>query len=154
MQETGENLLEQAFAQVTDEQLRALSVRTGIQRMDSTQLASNIRQMGRMQLLVRVLQRVYRMLSAPDKQRYAEVFAPYLQGHAGQYVYRLKREELPEHLQRLGEVMRWLLVELATEYSEHSTYLVLARVFAEHFRLERERVEAKRSEELSGTCLQ
>jgi hypothetical protein len=32
--------------------------------MDSTLLASNIRQMGRVQLLVEVLQRVQRMLSA------------------------------------------------------------------------------------------
>lgn len=63
MQETGENLLEQAFAQVTDEQLRAFSIRTGTRRMDSTQLASNIRQMGRIKLLVTVLQRVYRMLN-------------------------------------------------------------------------------------------
>ena len=40
MQETGENLLEQAFEQVTDEQLRAFSLKTGKQRMDSTLLAS------------------------------------------------------------------------------------------------------------------
>ncbi len=50
MQETGENLLEQAF-----------SLQTGKQRMDSTLLASNIRQMGRVQLLVTLLQRVWRM---------------------------------------------------------------------------------------------
>jgi len=36
MQETGENLLEQAFEQVTDEQLEAFSFKTGKQRMDST----------------------------------------------------------------------------------------------------------------------
>jgi len=55
MQETGENLLEQAFEQVTEEQLQAFSLKTGKQRMDSTLLASNIRQMGRVQLLVTVL---------------------------------------------------------------------------------------------------
>ncbi|MDY6874181.1 MAG: transposase, partial [Chloroflexota bacterium] len=52
MQETGVNLLDQAFAQVTDEQIEAYQVKTGRQRMDSTQVASNIRQMGRIQLLV------------------------------------------------------------------------------------------------------
>jgi|GEM_PF-1410086 len=41
MQETGENLLEQAFEQVTDEQLRAFSLKTGQQRMDSTLLRVN-----------------------------------------------------------------------------------------------------------------
>jgi len=36
MQETGENLLEQAFEQVTDEQLRAFSLKTGKQRAEAT----------------------------------------------------------------------------------------------------------------------
>ena len=92
MQEKGENLLEQAFEQVTDEQLEAFALKTGQQRMDSTMLASNIRQMGRVQLLVTVLQRVHRMLSKADRQHYADLLAPYLKGHAGQYVYRLKKE--------------------------------------------------------------
>ena len=38
------------------------SPKTGKQRMDSTLLASNIRQMGRVQLLVTVLQRVWRIV--------------------------------------------------------------------------------------------
>src|SRR4030042_331779 len=40
--EHGINLLEKAFEQVTDKQVTALKVRTGMQRMDSTQIASNI----------------------------------------------------------------------------------------------------------------
>jgi len=154
MQERGENLLEQAFEQVTDEQLRAFSLKTGQQRMDSTLLASNIRQMGRVQLLVTVLQRVWRMLSEEDQQRYGELFAPYLQGHAGHYVYRLKKEDLPEHLQRIGEAMGRLLTELEGAYGEQPTYHVLGRVFAEHFRLEAEGLQVKAGSELSASSLQ
>jgi hypothetical protein len=154
MQETGENLLEQAFEQVTDEQLRAFSLKTGKQRMDSTLLASNIRQMGRVQLLVTVLQRVWRMLSEDDQQRYADLFAPYLKGHAGQYVYRLKKEDLPVHLQRIGEEMRRLLTELEAAYGDQPTYHVLARVFAEHFRLGPEGLQVKEGRELSASSLQ
>jgi hypothetical protein len=154
MQETGENLLQQAFEQVTDEQLQAFSLKTGKQRMDSTLLASNIRQMGRVQLLVTVLQRVWRMLSEDDQQRYAELFAPYLKGHAGQYIYRLKKEELPLHLQRIGEEMRHLLTELEAAYGDQPTYHVLARIFAEHFRLEPEGLQVKEGSELSASSLQ
>ena len=154
MQETGENLLEQAFEQVTDEQLRAFSLKTGKQRMDSTLLASNIRQMGRVQLLVTVLQRVWRMLSEEDQQRYADLFAPYLKKHAGQYVYRLKKEDLPVHLQRIGEAMRRLLTELEAAYGDQPTYHILARVFAEHFRLEPEGLQVKEAGELSASSLQ
>jgi hypothetical protein len=154
MQETGENLLEQAFEQVTDEQLRAFSLKTGKQRMDSTLLASNIRQMGRVQLLVTVLQRVWRMLSEEDQQRYADLFVPYLKGHAGQYVYRLKKEDLPVHLQRIGEEMRHLLTELEAAYGDQPTYHVLARIFAEHFRLEPEGLQVKEGSEFSASSLQ
>ena len=72
MQETGTNLLNQVFAQVTDEQIEAYRVKTSRQRMDSTQIASNIRQMSRIQLLVTVLQRVPRMLTEEDQVHYAE----------------------------------------------------------------------------------
>jgi hypothetical protein len=62
MQATGINLLDQVFEQVTDKQIAAFRIKTGKQHMDSTMVASNIRRMGRVQLLVEVLQRVQRML--------------------------------------------------------------------------------------------
>lgn len=74
--------------------------------MDSVLVASNIRQMGRLQLLVEVVQRVHLMLNESDQQGYAEAFAPYLKGHAGQYVYRVKCEETGGHLQQIGEFMQ------------------------------------------------
>lgn len=53
--ETGINLLEQAFEQTTDAQIMDLQVRTGMQRMDSTQIASNIVYASRLRLLVEAL---------------------------------------------------------------------------------------------------
>ena len=67
MQETGENLLDVAFTQITDEQLSAFALKTSKQRMDSTQIGSDIRQYSRLQLLVEVLQRVNRMLNVDDQ---------------------------------------------------------------------------------------
>jgi len=62
MQTKGVNLLDQAFEQVTDEQIATFHLKSGQQRMGSVLLGSNIRQMGRLQLLVEVMQRVQRML--------------------------------------------------------------------------------------------
>lgn len=136
MQETGENLLEHVFAQVTDEQLAAMGLKTGQQRMDSTLVASNIRQMSRLQLLVEVLQRVWRMLDESDQAGYAELFAPYREGSAGQYCYRVKGDEVPGHLEAMGRLMQRLVVELAADYNDHPAYRVLQRVFEEHFVVE------------------
>ena len=154
MQETGINLLDQVFAQVTDEQIEAFQIKTGQQRMDSTQIASNIRQMGRIQLLVTVLQRVQRMLSEQDQVRYAEDFAPYIKGHAGQYVYHMKQEETDDRLQSIGELMHSLLIELKPNYETEPIYQVLERVFSEHYQLEQEAVQRKPNDQLSASSLQ
>jgi hypothetical protein len=154
MQETGINLLDQAFEQVTDEQIVAFQIKTKLQRMDSTQVASNIRRIGRVQLLVEVLQRVQRMLNESDQVRYAADFAPYVQGPAGQYVYHMKTEETDTHLQRIGEFMQRLLVELKPVYAAEPVYQVLGRVFGEHFQLEQQGVVTIPNQDLSATSLQ
>jgi hypothetical protein len=133
MGETGENLIEQAFEQVTDAQVAAFQLKTGSLRMYSTQIASNIRQSCRLQLLVEIVQRAYRMLSEADQAHYAEAFAPYLKGSSGQYVYHLKGQETEPHLQRIGELMYRLLTELTPAYAQHATYHMIQRVFDEQF---------------------
>ena len=154
MQEQGENLLEQAFEQVTDEQVRAFELKTGSLRMDSTQIASNIRRMGRLQLLVEVLQRVHRMLREEEQQQYAESFAPYLKGSSGQYIYRLKAGDVAGHLQSVGELMARLRDELATRYGDEPAYRVLQRVFQEHFHVDEGALRPKAGEELKASSLQ
>jgi len=133
MQETGKNPFEQVFVQVTDEQLAALGLKTGHQRMDSTQVSSDIRRYSRLQLLVEMVQRVERMLSEKDRTRYDDLLAPYRQGSAGQYCYRVKDSDLDSHLQQVGQVMYRLLHELSASYADQAGYQLLQRVFNEHF---------------------
>lgn len=154
MQETGINLLDKAFEQVTDEQITAYHLKTGKQRMDSTQIASNIRTMSRLHLLVEVLQRVHRLLTEEDQRLYAEVFAPYIQGHAGQYVYHIKGQDTNEHLQRIGEVMLHLLAELQSRYAQEPVYQMFERVFGEHYSVQEKVVKIKLENELSASSLQ
>ena len=121
---------------------------------DSTLVASNIRRMGRLQLLVEVLQRVWRMLTERDQARYGEAFAPYLKGNSGQFVYRVKGEDISSHLQQIGLFMHQLLVALQEDYADDPIYQVLARVFAEHYTLSGEQLQVKAAEQLSASSLQ
>ena len=155
MLETGENLIEKAFEQVTDEQVKAYQLKTGKLRMDSTQIASNISDTTRLRLLVEVLQRTHRMLDEADQGRYADEFAPYLKGNAGQYVYRVKAGEGEEHLQRIGELMCRLVDELAVTYADEHAYQILKRVFGEHFVVtEEDNLRPKQGTELRASSLQ
>jgi len=154
MQKEGINLLEQTFEHITDEQLAKFQLKTGKQRVDSTQIASNIRQHGRLQLLVEVLQRVPRMLSETDQASYAELLKPFMQGHPGWYVYQMKQTEFPEHIRRVGLVMYQLLTELKPTYAQCKEFQVLERVFSEHYRLEKSAVIPKAQKELGANSLQ
>jgi hypothetical protein len=153
--EKGINLLEQAFEQITDAQITTLKVRTGIQRMDSTQIASNIVSASRLQLLVEGMQRVERILSEADKARLAESFAPYIRDSAGQYTYRIKgKEAIQEHLDRIGQDIYSLLQELCPTYAAETAYQVLERLFTENFNLVESQAHPKANEEISSGCLQ
>jgi len=154
MQKTGENLIEKAFEQVTDEQIAAFRLRTGRLRMDTTFVSSNIRQMTRLHLLVEMLQRVHRMLWESDRQRYTTEFAPYIQGTAGQFMYHLKGQDVAPHIEQVGLLMARLVAELGATYGDDPTYTLLDRVFHEHFVLEQSRVRVKTGRELNAKTLQ
>lgn len=154
MQTTGENLLEAAFEQVTDDQIQAFGVRTQELRMDSTQIASHIRQYSRLHLLVEVLQRVQRMLSETDQAKYAELLTSYVKGKSSHYVYGLKNSDYTTHIEAVGKVMAQLVSELAVTYGQEPGYQILTRVFAEHFVWEENEQRAKVPSELSASSLQ
>jgi len=154
-QETGENLFEKTFEQVTDEQIAAYALKTNQQRMDSTQIGSNIREMSRLQLLVEVLQRVYRELTAEDQAAWATEFEPYLKGSSGQYLYQIKgRGSHQPHLIAIGGLMQQLVDALADDYGQTPVYQVLLRVFTEQFQVEESEVQPKAGTELSADSLQ
>ena len=153
--EKGVNLLEKAFEAITDAQIVALKVRTGMQRMNSTQIASNIVSASRLQLLVEALQRVERMLSEADKARLAETFAPYTRDSAGHYTYRVKgKEAVQAHLQVIGQSIYALLQELKNAYATEQTYQVLERLFTENFNLVESQPHPKENSEINPGCLQ
>jgi hypothetical protein len=126
-----------------------------MQRMDSTQMASNIVWASRLQLLVEGLQRVERILSDSDKVRLAESFAPYIRDSAGHYTYRVKgKEAIQEHLQRIGESIYALLQELRPTYAAENAFQVLERLFSENFNRVESRAHPKANDEISSGCLQ
>lgn len=155
-QEYGTNLLAQAFEDITDQQIAAFKVYTAQQRMDSTQIASNILDASRLHLAVEAVQRLARLMSEAEQQHLSEHLAPFTQGDAGQYVYRVKGQQATsEALQRVGESLYHLLHALQAAYQQEAVYQVVQRFFNENFQMvESERVQAKDQKELSSGSLQ
>jgi hypothetical protein len=130
---TGINLLEQVFDHFTEKQLKALKIKTSIQRMDSFQAMTNISSYSRVGLLVEVLIRLERTLTESDRKQYKEIFAPYCGQTSEKYVYGLDTTNVPTELEQLGSVYHTLYTELESGYGTTEIFEIFERVYFEHF---------------------
>ena len=151
---TGENLLEQVFDQLTDQQIKKLKIKTNIQRTDSFQAASNIRNYSRLQLLVELLIRIYRILSDDDKKKFKEQFDPYVDKTSGQYIYSLKASDLPHEMEKVGRFYHWIESNLKSAYKDKEIFKVFDRVLGEHFTFSGKKIEVKSPDQLKSDSVQ
>lgn len=152
--QTGENLLEMVFDSLTQQQLKALKIKTSIQRSDSFMAMSNIRSYSRTQLLIEMLIRLHRILSDEDKLRFTELLEPYIKQSSGQYIYSLERSEIPHELEKLGQLYHKLYEALKQSYQDFEVFGIFERVYTEHFTVVKDKVEVKPSGQLNGGTLQ
>jgi hypothetical protein len=81
------NLFNEVFNSLTKQQISDLKIKTNIARTDSYMIDSNIRAYGRIELLIEVLLRVYRILSDTDKSLFLDRYAKYQDKGAQHYMY-------------------------------------------------------------------
>ena len=148
------NLIQKATERITDKQIEKFTIKTGLQRMDSTQIQSNIQNMSRIQLLVEIIHRIHRILNPEDREKYSDRFATYIQEDALHYCYRLKRDEAKTRLEEIGEDLAFFVSEFESKYRTWPAYKNLVRVFREHYRFEEEKIVVKKGTELKGSNLQ
>jgi hypothetical protein len=158
--ETGCNLLEQEFRSITDDALKQLKLDTGIQRMDSSFVGSFIKQMSRLELVVKVLQNFYHDLPEIEQKQWQPLLIDYLEEEGQHLSFRLRRAEVEGHLQKLGEY----LFKLHQAYADDDTltglqsYRHLGRVLSEQYQVtndtEKTVIEIKPAKEVSASSLQ
>jgi len=149
----GENLYETVFQQLTDKQLERLSIKTGWQRMDSTQLLSNIARLNRLELVMSVFQKGVKGLPKADQARWDKKGTIYLAHPAQRICYRLKKEEQEEHLKKLGGLLIELEQDLGKVGSKEVENLV-KRVIQEQYHQINEEWEPLPSKEIKAHSLQ
>lgn len=152
--ENGINLLEKVFDHLTEKQLKELKIKTDIQRTDSFQAASNIRRYSRLQLLVEMLIRIYRVISQEDQKQYEELFSPYVKKTSGQFIYRLDSDAIPSELEKVGKVYKEINDTLKPKYEDLEIFKTFERVYSEHFTVVEEKINIKTPEELTSSCIQ
>jgi hypothetical protein len=152
--ETGINLLEKVFDSLTEKQLKELNLKTNIQRSDSLMASSNIRNYSHLQLLIEVIQRLFRVLNPADQEIFQQVFEKYTKKSSGQYLYTLKASDIPHEINKIAELYRFCMKEIIPEYQEMEISRIFERVYFEHFTEVEGKIEVKSKSELTSSCLQ
>ena len=151
---TGENLLEQVFDNLTEKQIKSLKLKTNIQRTDSTFAGSNIRNYSRLQLLVEMIIRIFRVLSESDKKRFKKRFGSYVNKTSGQYIYKLKASDIPHEIEKIAQLYFWINKNIRPAYIDLPIFKTFERVYAEHFTEVKEGIKVKPPKELHSGCVQ
>lgn len=131
--ESGVDLLEGVFCQLTKNQIDYFNVDTSVQRGDSFLVGSNIVDYTELRLLVEVLLRFYRTLTKEEKDSFKALLEPYLAGTSSQYIYQLKREDLPAQMNQIGKLYHQLIIDFKEKHNEQKQYQILVRVFNDRF---------------------
>jgi hypothetical protein len=152
---TGRDIFQCVFDRLTEEQLKRFGLMGEIQRCDSTQLGSNIRVFTRIELLVEVVLRMWRVLGEAGQARYAEQFDLYVKAKtSGHFLYRLRRSELGAALERLGAFYAWMVEALEAEYRGTEIYRIVCRLFAEQFTRVEEKIAIRPGAEIPSDSIQ
>jgi hypothetical protein len=150
----GTNLLEQVFDRFSEAELKRLNLKTAIQRGDSFLAASNVAHFSRLRLVIEVLRRLHRVLSASDQAQYASLFAPYLSQSSSNYVYSVGGPKVMDELAQLGLIYHQLYPALSPQYGDLAVFAVFKRVWEENFECVEQEVSVKPNSELGSNSLQ
>jgi len=157
---TGCNLLQDEFEVLTDDALERLHIDPKTQRMDSSFIGSFIKQMSRLELIVKVLQNFYHDLPEAEQTRWSSRLAQYVEDEAKHIAYHLRRAEVEGHLKQLGAFLFELHQEYAgdKEINGLKSYQHVGRVLLEQFNMvedgEQIAIEVKPAKEISASSLQ
>jgi hypothetical protein len=155
MGKTGRDIFACVFDLLTKEQRDRFGLSGEIQRCDSTQIGSNIRVFTRIELLVEVVLRMWRVLGEAGQAQYAEQFDIYVKAKtSGHFLYRLRRSEFGAALERLGAFYAWMVEALKAEYGDTEIYRIVCRLFAEQFTRVEEKVAVRDGKEIRSDSLQ
>jgi hypothetical protein len=155
--QTGEDLLEKTFEQITREQIKEFDVNGRSIRMDSKLIGSNIAFFTRYEIIHQTLCRFYKTLDKTAKLRLSSSDRNQLDDIAteesNKTVYRSTKEEIKERLQPIG-VLIYKLLNIFEEYQSEQ-YQLLQRVFTEQYKVvQDQQIELRAKEEISSDSVQ
>ncbi len=155
--QTGEDLMELTFQQITSGQVHEFDINGHNIRMDSKLLSSNIAFYSRYEIIHQTLLRFYKVLDDRGKKRLTAKlraqFKELTEEEPNKTVYRSNKSEIESRLEYIGTLMYKLVLSFKNNQTEQ--YQLLCRVFSEQFILtEDKQIELRQREEINSDSTQ
>ncbi len=129
---TGEDLLHQCFIGMAESMRKYMEISPAIKRMDSMMIESNIRKMGRLELLYTCLSNLVKELHRDGKIELLEGLERYADpDNRNRVVYHEQDIPQADRLQKVIDDATDLLPKCADEYSDSEDYQLLERAIRE-----------------------
>lgn len=160
--DSGINLLDALFEDLTKDQIIRYKVSGKKIRMDSKLLHSNVAKTTRLQMSLGVIRKFYSSLSDEDKAcisyKYRDLLNNILEKKPEQYTYGLTKDSAAEQLIKVGQLTFYLYTLFSGMQSEE--YEIVGRLLKEHFDITESKddtfyqVDPKNMKDQGGTPLQ
>lgn len=152
---TGQDKFQAVFDRLSQDDLKRFGLKSTTQRCDSTQIGSNIQEYTRVELLVEVALRMWKVLNEADQAAHAERFRAFVKARtSGQFLYRLRPSDIDATLAHLGELYAWMVSALEESYGSREIHHIVCRVFAEQYTRVEEKIAVRPPEEVGSGTLQ
>lgn len=155
--QTGEDLMEKTFKQITSDQVQEFEVNGRSIRMDSKLIGSNIALYSRYEIIHHTLCRFYKTLNRQEKSRLSakdkQPLRILTKEEPQKTVYRSTREEIKSRLQSIGILM----YKIMNTYTYHKSeqYQLLCRVFDEQYKITKDQqIQLRQREEIASDSVQ
>ena len=154
--QSGQDLVYETFANLTQGQAQHFGVVGDRIRMDSKLIGSNIATCCRLQLIVNCLRVFWQSLDGEQKSRLSDAdqseFEAISQQKPHQYIYGLSNDEKSQHLEALGVLLCRIQEAYTDSDSDH--YGLLVRLLQDQYTVQSKTVLPKASKDISASSLQ
>jgi len=149
------------FSLVTEDFIKKFEVETGLQRIDSVHVHSNMARLGRIRLLSRAIIKFLKNLKRKDvalfeKEISTEMVVRYLSKTEDSYFGSIKPSETEQNLQTLANDLYHLKIKFndTGKISKMTSFKILHRIFEEQCFVEDKSVKVKPSNKVSSGSVQ
>lgn len=153
---TGIDLFDLEFNRLLVGQIKLFNVSTKIARTDSTYIDTNVVSYNRLQFLIEVVKRVYRVLGQQDKATMTSMFSDYVIYDADNYVYALKSSQIQDEFIKVGHCYYTLPKLFADKYAHTEEWKLFIRVRGEQFKHnddDNDKLELRPSSEMTSSSV-